>query len=209
MKRVLLGAVCALLLSAPVNASPSVSGTTGLINTPSADVLRSGQFAAGYYHLQEGGIGVLTLNLAPKLELGVAGDRYSDSRSGSTAFSAKYSIVPETILTPGLALGFETISGGEKSNTAYAVASKTLPLGFRVNAGVGNGRFGGLFGAVEKTISPLSVLTGDSTFPATTLIAEYDGKKMNYGARLSIVPGLKLEAGWRNHEPFYGITFTR
>jgi hypothetical protein len=35
----------------------------------------------------------------------------------------------------------------------------------------------------------------------------FDGRKMNYGARLAIVPGLKLDAGLRDHQFYTGITF--
>ena len=88
------------------------------------------------------------------------------------------------------------------------MASKALPFGFRIHAGVGSGRYDGMFGAIEKTINPVSVITGNNCFPATTLIAEYDGRTMNYGARLSIVPGLKLDGGWRNHQIYFGLNFT-
>lgn len=206
MKRILFGISCVLLLSsAPVFAAPSVNGSTGLINNPSADVLREGEFSLGYYHLKDGGVGIFNTNVLPKLELGVAGFRY-DGRDNENYINAKFSVVPETVLSPGLALGVEDISGSNK-RSAYAVASKALPLGFRIHAGVGDGRFNGVFGGIEKTINPIGI-TGNNAFPATTLIAEYDGKNMNYGARMSIVPGLKLDAGWRNHDGYFGVSYT-
>ena len=207
MKKVLCGISCVLLLSsAPVLAAPSINGSTGLINNPSSDVLREGEFSLGYYHLKEGGVGVFNTNILPKLELGVAGFRY-DEQDNKNYINAKFSVVPETVLSPGLALGVEDI-GGEDKRSAYAVASKALPLGFRIHAGVGDGRFNGVFGGIEKTINPVGLITGNNVFPATTLIAEYDGKHMNYGARMSIVPGLKLDAGWRNHDGYVGVSYT-
>jgi hypothetical protein len=207
VKKILCGISCVLLLSsAPVLAAPSVNGSTGLINNPSADVLREGEFSLGYYHLKDGGVGIFNTNLLPKLELGVAGFRY-DGQDNKNYVNAKFSIVPETVLTPGLAVGVEDISGADK-RSAYAVASKALPLGFRIHAGVGDGRFNGVFAGIEKTINPVSVITGSNAFPATTLIAEYDGKNMNYGARMSIIPGLKLDAGWRNHDGYFGVSYT-
>ncbi|GMB01308.1 YjbH domain-containing protein [Pelosinus sp. IPA-1] len=206
MKKVLFGISILLLTSAPVFAAPSVNGSTGLINNPSADVLREGQVSLGYYHLKDGGVGIFNTNIAPNLELGVAGFRY-DGQQNKNLVNAKFALVPETVLSPGLAVGVEDI-GNNNKRSSYAVASKALPLGFRIHAGVGNGRFDGVFAGIEKTINPVSILTGNNAFPATTLIAEYDGKNMNYGARMSIVPGLKLDAGWRNHDGYVGISFT-
>lgn len=207
MKKLMMGLTCALLLTtAPALAAPSVNGSTGLINTPNADVLRGGQVSLGYYHLKDGGVGSFNTNLAPNLELGVAAFRY-DGQSNKNYLNAKFAVVPETVLTPGLAIGVENISSGD-NRSAYVVASKALPLGFRMHVGTGNGRFNGVFAGIEKTINPISIITGNNAFPATSLIAEYDGKNMNYGARMSIVPGLKLDAGVRNHDGYVGISFT-
>lgn len=207
MKKIIMGLTCALLVSAvPAVAAPSVNGPTGLINTPSADVLRPGQISLGYYHLKDGGVGTFNTNLLPNLEIGVSGFRY-DKEDNKNYLNAKFSVVPETVLTPGLAVGGEDI-GNRSERSLYAVASKALPLGFRLHVGTGNGRFHGGFASLEKTINPLSIITGNSVFPATTLIAEYDGNTMNYGARLSIVSGLKLDAGVRNHNSYIGISFT-
>lgn len=206
-KIIMMGLSCALLMTTTsVLAAPSVNGSTGLINSPSADVLRGGQVSLGYYHLKDGGVGTFNTNVAPNLEIGVAGFRY-DGQKNENYVNAKFSVVPETVLTPGLAIGMEDMAGSSQ-RSLYAVASKALPFGFRIHAGAGNGRFSGVFGAIEKTINPISVITGNDAFPATTLIAEYDGKVMNYGARLSIIPGLKLDAGVRHHDGYIGISFT-
>ena len=209
MKKTILAAITLLLAAAPVYAAPSVNGSTGLINTPTADVLQEGQFAVGYYHLKDGGVGTFNMNLTGKLEVGAAGFRY-DSQSGRqdhTYVNAKYGLVPETVLTPGVAVGVEDIADLDK-RTAYVSASKTLPFGFRLHAGVGNGRYDGVFASLEKTISPLGLLTGNNVFPATTLIAEWDGNDMNYGARMAVVPGLKLDVGHRAHQTYFGASFT-
>lgn len=207
MKKIILGVTCALLMTAmPAMAAPSVNGPTGIINTPSADTLRPGQISLGYYNLEKGGVGTFNTNIAPNLEIGVSGFRY-DGQENKNYVNAKFGILPESVLTPGLAIGGEDI-GNSSERSLYVVASKALPLGFRLHVGTGNGRFNGVFASVEKVINPLSIITGNSVFPATTLIAEYDGKNMNYGARLSIVSGLKLDAGVRNHNGYIGISFT-
>jgi len=208
MRKIVFGVLCALIVSASTAfAAPSVNGSTGQINNPSADVLQQGQFAAGYYHLKDGGVGVFNMNLLPNFEVGVAGFRHDDSGANKTLVNAKLGLLPETILTPGVAVGVEDVAA-QRGRSYYAVASKALPFGFRIHAGVGNGRFDGTFAALEKTINPVSVLTGNNAFPATTLIAEFDGRHMNYGARLSIVPGLKVDAGWRDRSAYFGVSFT-
>lgn len=207
MRKTLFTTVCALFIAtASAAAAPSVNGPTGLINTPTADVLRDGQFSLGYYNVNEGSAGSFNLNLAKNLEIGITRYNY-DHGSDKTLLNAKWSILPETVISPGLAVGVEDI-GNERDRTAYVVASKALPLGFRIHAGVGGGRYDGGFAALEKTINPISIVTGSNAFPATTLIAEYDGKNMNYGARLAIIPGLKLDAGWRDHKGYAGLTLT-
>jgi len=207
MKKIMIGLTCALLLTTgPALAAPSVNGPTGLINSPTADVLRPGQLTLGYYHLKDGGVGSFNTNVAPNVEIGVAAFRY-DGQSNKNYINGKFAVVPETILTPGLAFGVEDMANRDQ-RSVYAVASKALPFGFRIHAGTGGGRFRGVFAGIEKTINPISVITGSNAFPATTFIAEYDGQTMNYGARMSIIPGLKLDAGIRNHNGYIGISFT-
>ena len=207
MKKILFGLLCALAMSSAAFAAPTVNGSTGQINNPSADVLREGQFAAGYYRLKNGGGGVFDINIAARLEVGVAGFRYDNSAANKTLVNAKFGLLSETVLTPGVAAGVEDIAA-QRQRSFYAVASKALPFGFRLHAGFGNGRFDGVFAALEKTLNPVSVVKGNNTFPATTLIVEFDGHTTNYGARVSIIPSLKLDAGWRNHEAYFGLSFT-
>ena len=201
---VFLGSV---LFAAAASAAPSVYGSTGQINNPSADVLEQGQFAVGYYHLKDGGDGVFNMNLVTNVEVGVAGFRFDNSRDNNTMINAKWNLSPESVLTPGIAVGIEDI-GNSTQRSAYAVVSKQLPFGYRVHVGVGDGRYNGGFASIEKTLNPISVLAKNNTFPATTLIAEYDGRNMNYGARMSIVNGLNLDAGWRDHQLYFGMSFS-
>lgn len=209
MKKSILAALAVVLLAAPAYAAPSVQGSTGMINTPSADVMQEGQFSLGYYHLKDGGVGTFNMNLTGKLEIGAAGFRYNNEagRKDHTYFNAKYGLLPETILSPGVAIGVEDAANLDK-RTYYAAASKALPFGFRIHAGIGNGRYDGVFAALEKTINPVGIITGNSIFPTTTLIAEWDGDTINYGARMAVVPGLKLDLGRREHQTYFGASFT-
>jgi hypothetical protein len=206
MKKIIFSFALLLLMTATAGAAPSLQGSTGLINTQSADVLQEGQFTLGLDHEREGSVQTVVVGVAPQFELGVAEIHYNGT-GNKTLLNGKYSLMPERILTPGISVGLED-AFNESQRTEYAVVSKTLPFGFRIHAGVGNGRYHGSFGGIEKTINPIGFLAGSNTFPATTLIAEYDGNSMNYGARLAIAPGLKIEGGVRSHAAYYGINFT-
>lgn len=206
INKVIVSLSLGLLMTATATAAPSLQGSTGLINTQAADILQEGQFSLGLDHVNEGTVKNVVVGVVPRVEMGVT-DLHYTGQADKMLFNAKYSLLPEQLITPGLSVGVED-AFNKNQRTSYAAISKTLPFGFRIHAGYGNGRYHGTFGGLEKTINPIGFLTGASTFPATTLIAEYDGSSFNYGARLSIIPGLKVEGGIRNHAAYYGINFT-
>lgn len=202
MKKLLLSAAILLSLTNMTYAASSTSGSTGMIDTPTADVLREGQVSLGYYNLHEGKTASVGFHAAKNLEVSVARTDF-DFEGKKTYVNAKYALKSEGVLTPGIAIGVEDIAD-KGDRTAYAVVSKGLPLGFRANVGIGNGRYDGMFYALEKNITPFGI---KGVFPDTTLIIEHDGHDMNYGMRMSIVPGLKVNAGWRDKETYVGITY--
>lgn len=203
MRKWLLGLAFFLLCTAYANAAPSLQGSTGLIDIPSADVLGSGQAAAGYYHMGSDNNGVLTFHAVPNMEVGAA---YAAQGTDGMRLQAKVSLLPEEMLTPAVALGVEDITG-EQQRSWYAVASKSLPDGIRLHIGAGNGRFGGLFAGVEKRLKRVSVLPGKSS-PAAVLLAEYDGHDMNAGIRFMVNPLVKVDVGWRKHHTYFGLSYT-
>lgn len=197
-----------LLAAGTAAAAPSQTGTTGLIRTPTADVLRTGQYAAGYFGWQDQGRGVLAASPVKGLELsGAALWRNGSPDSGPV--NAKIALLPEELLLPGLALGIEDIAGVSR-RSVYGVISKSLPFGFRIHIGTGTGRFDGMFGAVEKVLNPVSVKGGKSGFPVTSLLVEMDGQKMNYGLRLRLDRGLRLDCGYllQEEKAYLGLTYT-
>jgi len=194
---------CLLMgLSPLASAAPSMQGSTGNINTPAADVLRPGQFDVGYYHLDGVQDISFATNLAKNWELSAVG-RKSDKGDAAGQVNLKYAVKQEGVLTPGLAVGVEDLAGEEK-RSVYAVASKGLPLGFRLHVGLGNGRYDGAFAAVEKRLVPLA---RGGVFPDMSIIVENDGHHMNYGLRMAVAAGLKASAGWMDGKPFVGITY--
>jgi hypothetical protein len=202
MKKLLISVAILISLTNMTYAAPSTKGDTGMINTPTADVLREGQVSLGYYNLHEGKTASLGFNATQNLEVSVAHTDF-DFSDKTTYVNAKYAIKSEGVLTPGIAIGVEDIANKD-DRTAYAVVSKGLPFGFRAHVGIGNGRYDGVFYALEKNITPLGI---KGIFPDTTLIVEHDGHDMNYGMRMSIVPGLKVNAGWRDKETYVGVTY--
>lgn len=207
MKRTITAVCAALLLTAnAAQAAPTVTGSTGMLYTPTADVLRDGHFSLGYHHLEDGDAYTVGYGMSNAWEISAATVDYDGDHGRDLYLNTKFSLMSENVVRPGIAVGMED-AFDEYDRTFYAVASKALPLGFRVHAGIGDGRFDGVFGGIEKTFNPLGV-TGRAIFPATTLSAEYDGEEMIYGLRLAIVPGLKAHAAWRDGDTYVGLTFT-
>lgn len=202
MKKQIIALLAFLALSSPGQAAPSAAGSTGMLNTPTADILRQGQFHLGYYHVDEGDETVFGVNLADNFELSLAAFKEKNA-SYETSFNLKYMIKPENIMTPGIAVGMEDMFG-KRDRTAYIAFSKALPFGLRLHAGYGNGRYDGVFYAVEKQLVS-SAAAG--VFPDTSLIVEYDGKNANYGVRMSLASGVKLNAGWRDDTTYMGLTY--
>ena len=190
------------LLPSLAMAAPSSKGSTGNIDTPSADVLRPGQAAIGYYNLEDDKSAVGTISAGKNVEVSVA---YVEGRHDNdfTKVNIKYAIAQEGVLTPGIAAGIEDM-GDRSERTAYVVASKSLPQGIRLHVGGGNGTYDGVFFAIEKKLVPLSV---GGVFPDSSLIVENNGHHMNYGLRMSISPGLKMTTGWRGGDPFIAISY--
>ena len=194
--------------AAQVDAAPSVSGSTGMIRVPTADSLRVGQFSAGYFYWQDQGSGVVAVGLPRGVELS-AMSRHSVGTTDTAIVNLKFNLNQEALLYPAVAIGVEDLDGRDR-RSVYAALSKALPYGFRVHIGTGTGRFDGMFAALEKVLNPVSMRKKYSGFPVTSLIVEMDGYKMNYGARMRLAQGLRLDAGWLGKEEriYCGLTFT-
>ena len=196
------------VLAAPVTAAPSLSGSTGMINIPTADSLRFGQFSAGYYYWHENAAAVAAVGLPRGVEISAALQR-KDGVSDTGTVNLKFNLNQEALLYPAVSLGIEDIDGrGRRS--VYGVLSKALPYGFRIHIGTGTGRFDRMFAALEKVLNPVSLRKKQTGFPVTSLILEMDGYKMNYGARMRLAQGLRFDAGWLGKEErvYFGLTFT-
>ena len=184
-------------------AQPSLNGATGLLELPTADVVKKESFGIGIYSADDVKIRNMGYGLAEKLEVSFANEKQDIEQLNK--FNVKYVLLSETVLTPGLAVGINDLTGKSERST-FAVVSKGLPLGFRVHAGIGSGDFEKGFVALEKNITPL---LGANVFPSTTLLVEYNDNNINYGMRMSIVPDLKLNLGRFDHKTFIGLTYAQ
>ncbi|HWR29477.1 MAG TPA: YjbH domain-containing protein [Negativicutes bacterium] len=192
----------------PAAAAPSVTGSTGMIRIPTADALQLGQFSAGYYYWQDHGSAVAAVGLPSGIEVSASAP-WKNGASEAWIVNAKYNLNQEALLIPAVSVGIEDI-GGQGRRSVYGVISKALPYGFRIHIGAGTGRFDGMFGAIEKVLNPTSIRKKASGFPVTSIIVEMDGAKLNYGARMRLAHGLRLDAGWlgQDEKVYLGLTFT-
>ncbi|MDL2280596.1 YjbH domain-containing protein [Selenomonadales bacterium OttesenSCG-928-I06] len=184
-------------------AAPTFNASTGQINTPSADVMRDGQFSVGFYNLQHSRkVGMFILGVTPKLEVGFRRNVYSDSSDNT--ISAKYSIVKEDILKPGFAIGYEQGTGSE-GDSFYGAVSKRLIWGIRLHVGIGNNKYEHGFIALEKSIKKIKF----ANIGASNVILEYDGKHFNCGIRASVAKNLKVDLGIKDDRGYFGISYTK
>jgi hypothetical protein len=197
IKITVLAAMCMVVpLAAEAKISPS--GTSGIINTPSAFVRRPGHISIGYDMTKEDKI--LHGNLALPLGLEVAGAQVDPKHDNNYSMvSAKWNVLPSTPATPAIAIGGDDL-GNEKDRRGYVVASMALPMGFKIHAGVGTDQYKHGFGALEKDFKIGS--------QALTLMGEYDGSHFNYGASLPLAKFTTAEIGVRSHHLYGSLNFT-
>lgn len=180
-------------LAAVAYAAPNFLGPTGLLLTPTAEVLNTCAYNASL-HSFEGDIEyAANYGIVPKVEVG-----FSRLPDENTIINAKYNFLPETPRTIGASFGVMDLTGQEKT-TLYAVASKTFPTcdelagiqDFRVNLGLAAGD--------SDTDIPLSGLFGGVAIdltPSASLMFEVDGHNFNYGAHYDFGHGIIGELGF-------------
>ena len=176
-------------------AAPTLQGSTGLANVASADVLPVDSFSLGRYNRPGEKRDVVVFGIGKALELGAL-HHTTGPQDAAVRWNVKWALAQEQILRPGIAIGMEDV-GAQEQRTAYVVASKGLPFGLRLHAGVGNGRYHGLFGALE---APL--------LPQTKLFLEQDGRQWGAGVRVSLGPDFRLDAGHYAGKSYVGGSYT-
>lgn len=176
---VMTGAIAFVAASAGAG---TISGATGLIEVPSADVLANGDLELTVRYL-DGEFGLAAVyGILDDVEVGI-----NNIRTGSDAgvgFVFKGTIHRETNDRPAIAIGLE-------SGQSYATVSKRLVPGVRLHGGYGIGRIKGLFAGVSYTLSTVS--RGGAASPPTTLYGEYTSRGLNVGARMVLSPVISAD----------------
>ncbi len=189
-----------LFQTASCAAALSPQGSTGLINTPTADLAIADSIHISAYGFHGGWSRSAAFGAANRWEIGAAHIRNADG-APYTSIQIKYALRREGVLTPGLAAGMED-AFDERERSFYLAASKGLPFGMRLHVGIGSGRYDGVFASLEKRLIP----GVRGAFPTTDFIMESDGHRMNYGVRLALRTNLKLQTGLRGSDAFFGIS---
>lgn len=189
MRRVWFALLAALAVAAPAAAAPSWLGYTGLLITPTADALNTREWNIAYHHISDiSNIAAVNFGLARGLE---AGGVYFDPqrRFADEEFTGqvKYRILPETASGVGLAVGWWDVFD-QVDSTPYGVVSKRLSnIGgrpFRGHVGIGGGVLDGLFAGADWPITDNILLMG-----------EYDTEDLNFGARIGLAQGFRIDVG--------------
>lgn len=182
-----------LCLATAAVAVPNFLGPTGLLFTPTANMLEEGGYNVMLTAIEHASDVSYAANYGfrPNLEIGFTrlGNRH-------TIINAKYQIQPETVNTVGVALGVMDLTDQTRV-TPYIVAGKRLTntgsavtdqVQFNLGLSAGNGNdeipVKGLFGGVSF----------DAT-PRLTLMLEHDGHDLNYGARLAVTNRITGQLG--------------
>lgn len=196
------------LAGVAASATPTISGPTGLITIPTADVIQPGQFNIAGFVMEDDA--TIVINGAPfsGLEVGV-GVRNSGESVGF--LNAKYQVVPETKEYPGVAVGGVDLSDSSRAGRSlYVVVSKTLPeFGLRGHIGVETPG-DPLFAGVSKVLNTVSVSRpGEKSLALqTTLLAEIHGDDPSVGLQLRLSPNFTLHASYVDlSHGVIGLTF--
>ncbi|MFN3650663.1 MAG: hypothetical protein ACK47B_13895 [Armatimonadota bacterium] len=187
-KLVALAALTLGLAAAPASAEPNFLGSTGLILTPTAATVGD-QNVGAHAHFTDNFNTYGVLGAWSGVELGVT---YfdPDGGDGDPIVNLKWNFLPETTLSPGVAVGvIDLFDEFDADPSWYIVASKTFPQfipalgGLRLHAGFGGGIYDEeIFAGAELALgTPLDLLPVDR--PTFTAIAEFANSDFNIGVR--------------------------
>lgn len=159
-------------------------GFSGLIKTPTADVLPYSKATVGYHHTDRANLVLFNYGAYDNFELGLSNYWYDDEvRADDDLFlNAKLQLLEENNSQPAVSMGLV-------DEDFYAVASANLDYDLRGHVGLGNGDFDGLFAGISKTINPVTISTKEKNklqMPVTTLMMEYIDQEFNVGAKFKL-----------------------
>lgn len=191
------------LTVAPAAAAPAIGGPTGLLDVPTADVLRLNEFGLSAHLISD--VAVLGVGFAPVSDLEIGAGVVS-FRGGYDAWPhLKVRLLAESSQYPALAIGLN-------GSSVYIVGSKRVAgNSLRAHFGVGSGAYDGPFVAIEKTLNPVSVSSKGSASagPVTTVIGEYVHRDFNIGIRFGFSGGMRIDLGFLGLDTLAaGVSYT-
>ena len=192
--------VCCLLLLfagfSSVDAATTSKGQSGLINIPSAYVLRNGHGGIGYFNVQNGDSFAGNISLLSNVELSYSHWRLN-GQNDKNLYGFKIALAQEEFLKPAISIGVEDLSD-DLDRSFYIVTSKQFPWGLRSHIGLkGGSESNGLFYGLEKEIRlTRNYMDAKSFIPVVNIMIEYDGQHFNYGAYIRSSRGLRFDIGW-------------
>lgn len=186
----LLLVLVAVLAGSGLSEAGTLTGGTGLIEVPSADVLsqREAEIAVHYFDNRYGAS--VAFGAFDGVEIGVNNVRIGPAPT-RIGVLIKGVVAQESAKSPGVAVGLET---GE----SYVVASKRLLPRLRVHAGFGYGDMNGLFGGISYALTTTAVNSGGIGAAATTVLAEHTPNGNNLGFRMVVSPQFAFDIALRN-----------
>ncbi len=189
------------LLPAAALAAPALNGSSGLLSSPSADVLAGGNFSLAVWQGRGWQRQSAAIGLGGGLE-------FAHGRKQEKGFlfeqnSFKLALQNEGLLLPGIAVG------GESGGAYYGMLSKFLPGGYRLHLGFGNGRFDGAFGGVEKVLNPPRLKDKNASGgPIVKAVFDFDGDLMHYALRAAWKNGVQGQVAYSHGDFYGGVSFS-
>jgi hypothetical protein len=186
-----------------VNAQPSTTGQTGLINMPDARVADDGTFRLGASYFRPYETFWSSVTFLPRLELsgrytvirglsGGLGQGFGDYKD--KAFDAKGVVLEEGRWWPNLALGAQDFTGTGVFKANYATASKHIG-NTDYTVGYGTDRIDGVFGGMRHTFGWNRNLS---------LVVEYDANDYQHDFRAGESGADTRDGGWT-----YGVEYRK
>jgi len=208
----LIAAFAWLSLCVPASATVNNEGVSGLLSTPTAEVVNDGDAVFSVSRSYDDTLDpaqdwavrnyCATVGYLPRLEITA---RFADfpgrpdpnyaTNYQDRSVAVKYQLLNKDNFT--LAAGMTDIGGYSKANKSmYGVIDYTGIPTLRLSAGVGNERLDGAFGGLRWT--PVEYVS---------LVGEYDTRNTNYGIEVHPNPRITLRAGVVADHPSYTASY--
>lgn len=203
-------------------------GRVGLIEIPSAYVIKDGYLSVGVSHVNPYTRAFINAGFLPRLELGgtitqietirfTEGVWKSYGKYKDKAFFAKFQLLKESDYFPSIAIGYDDFHGTKLFESKYIVATKYLesPIPQIITLGYSKGKLDGVFGGTEILVHPKMSLLVEYAPLKTEKLLGFKGEKLknsekiNYG--VSFRPYRWIQANVfreRNKEFGFNINFT-